>query len=113
MPKSQSKKDGASTRARGQRGQRGGETAKRRQVGIQKPVHPDEALAEIVGARAQARTEMTKRIWKYIKSHNLQDPEDRRMIRPDDTLGRVLGDKDKVSMFEIAGFLNAHLRTRA
>ena len=56
---------------------------------------------------------MTNRIWKYIKSHNLQDPEDRRMIRPDRVLGRVLGDKEKVSMFEIAGFVNAHVRTDA
>jgi upstream activation factor subunit UAF30 len=81
----------------------------RRGVGIQKPVEPDDVLAKIVGAKAQPRTEMIKRIWSYIKSHKLQDPKDRRVIRPDGPLGRVLGDKRRVSMFEIAGFLNSHL----
>jgi chromatin remodeling complex protein RSC6 len=91
------------------RGRRGGEQAKRRQAGIQKPVQPDDALAEIVGRRAQARTEMIKQIWKYIKSHHLQDPKDGRVIRPDGPLGHVLGEKRRVSMFEIARYLNLHL----
>jgi chromatin remodeling complex protein RSC6 len=106
MRKSSSKRrDGA-----GQvRGRRGGEVAKRRQAGIQKPVRPDDALAAIVGRRAQARTQMIKQIWSYIKSHHLQDPKDGRVIRPDGPLGRVLGDKRRVSMFEIARFLNLHL----
>jgi chromatin remodeling complex protein RSC6 len=108
MRKSQSKRRSPARRSGGSRG---GEAAKQRQVGIQKPVKPDDALGEIVGHRAQARTEMTKRIWKYIKTHNLQDPEDGRVIRPDRALGRVLGDKQRVSMFEIAGFLNAHVQS--
>jgi len=99
----------ASSRGRSVRGQRGGEAAKRKGAGIQKAVEPDEALAKIVGPKAQPRTQMIKRIWSYIKSHELQDPKDRRVIRPDGVLGPVLGDKRRVSMFEIAGFLNAHL----
>lgn len=93
-----------------ERARRGGEAAKLRHAGIQKPVEPDDVLGEIVGHRAQARTEMTRRIWDYIKAHDLQDPEDGRIIHPDDALGRVLGDKPDVSMFEIARLLNAHVR---
>src|SRR4051812_30221700 len=88
MRKSSSQRRGSAAQARGRRG---GEVAKRRQAGIQKPVQPDDTLAEIVGRRAQARTEMVKQIWKYIKSHHLQDPKDGRVIRPDGPLGRVLG----------------------
>jgi len=95
------------------RGRPGGEAAKARQAGIQQPVEPDEALAEIVGPQAQGRPEMIKRIWEYIKARDLQDPEDRRIIRPDPTLGRVLGDKPRVSMFEITRLLNQHVRTPA
>jgi DNA topoisomerase-3 len=76
-------------------------------------VQPDEALAEIVGRRAQARTDMIKRIWKYIKAHQLQDPSDGRVIRPDGVLGRVLGGKRRVSMFEIARYLNQHLASKS
>jgi upstream activation factor subunit UAF30 len=106
MPKRSSKSSSGKTKVRG-RG--GGLATKRLKTGIQKPVEPDEALAQIVGAKPQPRTEMIKRIWNYIKSHKLQDPKDRRVIRPDGALSRVLGDKRRVSMFEIAGFLNSHL----
>jgi chromatin remodeling complex protein RSC6 len=106
MRKLSSKRRGSAAHARSSRG---GEAAKRRQAGIQRPVKPDDVLAKIVGPRAQARTQMVKQIWKYIKSHHLQDPKDGRVICPDGPLGRVLGDKRRVSMFEIARFLNLHL----
>jgi chromatin remodeling complex protein RSC6 len=81
----------------------------KRARGIQKPVHPDGALAKVVGTRPQPRTEITKRLWLYIKNHHLQDPEDGRVVHPDATLRNVLGGKRKVSMFEIPRHLNAHV----
>jgi chromatin remodeling complex protein RSC6 len=109
MRRSSTRRSGA-TQARGRRA---AGTAKARRSGLQKPVQPDDALAEIVGRRAQARTDMVKGIWKYIKAHRLQDPEDGRVIRPDGALGRVLGGKRRVSMFEIARFLNQHLASKS
>jgi upstream activation factor subunit UAF30 len=105
MPKAQ-KTSSTGTR---KRGRHAAQTQKQRGTGIQKPVKPDDALAEVVGARAQPRTQLIKRIWDYIKSHDLQDPKDRRVIRPDQTLGRVLPGK-RVSMFDIARLMNAHVR---
>lgn len=81
----------------------------KRARGIQKPVHPDDALAKVVGTRAQPRTEITRRLWTYIKDHHLQDPEDGRVVHPDDRLRVVLGGKRKVTMFEIPRHLNAHV----
>lgn len=91
------------------RGRRGAATAKRRGVGLQQPVRPDAALAEVIGPSPGPRTELTRRIWDYIKGHKLQDPDDRRMIRPDAKLKKVVGAKQKVSMFELAKHLNAHV----
>jgi len=91
------------------RGRRGAVTAKRRGVGLQQPVRPDAALAEVIGPSPGPRTELTRRMWDYIKGHKLQDPEDRRMIRPDAKLKKVVGAKQKVSMFELAKHLNAHV----
>ncbi|HTQ80923.1 MAG TPA: SWIB/MDM2 domain-containing protein, partial [Thermoanaerobaculia bacterium] len=51
-----------------------------------KPVQPDEALAAVVGSTPQPRTEITKKIWDYIKAHKLQDPANKRMIKADDKL---------------------------
>jgi chromatin remodeling complex protein RSC6 len=91
------------------RGRRGAATAKRRGVGLQQPVRPDAALAEVIGPTPAPRTELTRRMWDYIKAHRLQDPDDRRMIRPDTKLQKVVGAKQKVSMFELAKHLNAHV----
>jgi len=88
------------------RGKAGGRQA----TGIQKPVEPDEDLAAIVGAEARPRTEMTKRLWDYIKSEDLQDPKDRRVIRADAKLARVFDGKRRVSMLEIARYLNGHVQ---
>lgn len=74
---------------------------------------PDDDLGKIVGKRAQPRTQMIKRIWEYIRSHGLQDTKDKRMIVPDQTLGRLFGNKRKVSMFEVAGMLNRHVHSPA
>lgn len=80
-----------------------------RRSGIQKPVQPDDVLAAVVGDEPLPRTELTRRMWDYIKSHDLQDPDDRRVVRSDATLKRVFGQKSRVTMFEIARYMNEHV----
>jgi chromatin remodeling complex protein RSC6 len=78
--------------------------------GFMQRLQPDEALAAVVGSEPQPRTEVTKRIWDYIKQHNLQDPKDKRTIRADAKLKKVFDGKDAVSMFEMTKLVNAHLK---
>jgi chromatin remodeling complex protein RSC6 len=75
-----------------------------------KPVQPDEKLAAIIGPEPLARTEITRKLWDYIRSHNLQDPENKTFIKPDDLLKEVLGGKDKVSMFEMTKLVFSHVK---
>ena len=75
-----------------------------------KPVQPDAALGAVVGSQPQPRTEITKKIWDYIKAHNLQDPNNKRMIKADDKLKAVFGGKAEVSMFEMTKLVNGHLK---
>ena len=75
-----------------------------------KPVQPDDALAAIVGAEPLPRTEITKRVWDYIRQHDLQDKNDKRTIKADDKLRKVLDGKDSVSMFELTKLVNGHLK---
>lgn len=74
-----------------------------------KPVTPSATLAAIIGPDAIPRTEVTKKIWEYIKKHDLQDPANRRNINADDKL-RPLFEKDQVSMFELTKLVSAHLK---
>ncbi len=74
-----------------------------------KPMTPDAALAKVVGDEAIPRSEITKRVWAYIKKKGLQDAKDRRSINADDTLGPVLDGKKKVTMFELTKHVNNHL----
>jgi upstream activation factor subunit UAF30 len=85
-------------------------TAKGRAAGaLAKPVQPDEALAAVVGSQPLPRTELTKKVWEYIREHKLQDDQDRRRIRADDRLRAVLEGQDSVTMFELTKFVNRHL----
>lgn len=106
---------GATKTAKGAqaRGRRSTQTARARGAGLQQPVEPDEQLGKIVGQQAQPRTQMIKRIWEYIRSHELQDAKDKRMIVPDQQLAGLFGGKKKVSMFEISGMLNQHVHVPA
>ena len=74
-----------------------------------KPMNPDMALAAVVGDKPQPRTQITKKIWDYIKSRGLQDKVNRRMINADDNLAKVFGGKKQVSMFEMTKLVNKHL----
>ncbi len=75
-----------------------------------KPMQPDDTLAAVVGNKPMPRTEVTKRLWAYIKRNNLQDAKERRMINADDKLRPVFGGKRQVSMFEMTKHVNAHLK---
>jgi chromatin remodeling complex protein RSC6 len=78
--------------------------------GFMKPMQPDDALAQIVGSEPLPRTEITKRVWDYIRQNNLQDPNDKRTIVADDKLRRVFNGQDRVSMFEMTKLVNGHLK---
>ena len=74
-----------------------------------KPLNPSAKLAEIVGAKALPRTEVTKKLWAYVKRNGLQDKKNRRMINADEKLGPVFGGKKQVSMFEMTKLVSKHL----
>ena len=76
---------------------------------LQQPLRPSEELAQVVGADPLSRGEVVSKVWDYIRSHNLQNPENRREILADDKLGKVFG-KDKVTMFEMNKYLTQHLK---
>lgn len=76
---------------------------------LQKPVRLSKELAAIVGGDAMPRTEVTKKVWEYIKAHDLQNPQNRREIKADGKLREILG-KDKVTMFEMNSLLNRHMK---
>ena len=75
---------------------------------LQRPLRPSAELAAVVGPGPLPRGEVVSKIWEYIKTHNLQNPENRREILADDKLGRVFG-KDRVTMFEMNKHLARHL----
>jgi chromatin remodeling complex protein RSC6 len=75
-----------------------------------KPLSPDSALAEVIGSRAMPRTQVTKKLWDYIKKHKLQDSKNRRMINADAKLKPVFGGKRQVSMFEMTKLVARHLK---
>jgi len=75
-----------------------------------KPMTPSAALGAVIGASAQPRTEVTKKIWVYIKKNKLQDSKNRRMINADEKLKDVFGGKKQVSMFEMTKLVNKHLK---
>src|SRR5688572_29827702 len=74
-----------------------------------KPMTPSASLAAVVGAKPLPRTEVTKKVWEYIKKNKLQDAKERRNINGDANLQKVFGGKKTVSMFEMAKHLNKHL----
>lgn len=75
-----------------------------------RPVSPSPALAEVVGSKPVPRTEITKRLWAYIKKNGLQDQKNKRMIKSDATLKAVFGGKSSVNMFEMTKLVNKHLK---
>lgn len=77
--------------------------------GFMKEMQPSPELAEVVGSQPLPRTEVTKKVWDYIKKHDLQDPNNRRMINADAKLKAVFNGKSQVSMFEMTKLISNHL----
>ena len=75
-----------------------------------KPVQPDDVLAAVVGAKPLPRTELTKKLWDYIKKNGLQDKKVKTNINADDKLKAIFGGKKVVSMFEMTKLVSNHLK---
>jgi chromatin remodeling complex protein RSC6 len=75
-----------------------------------KPLTPSAALGAVVGSNPLPRTEVTKKLWAYIKKHDLQDAKNRRNINADDKLKEIFGGKKTVSMFEMTKLVAGHLK---
>ncbi len=75
-----------------------------------KPMTPSSVLAAVVGALPLPRTEITKKIWDYIKKNKLQDAINRRMINADEKLKAIFGGKNQVSMFEMTKLVSKHVK---
>jgi len=75
-----------------------------------RPVQPDAVVAAVVGAKPIPRTEVTKRLWAYIKKNGLQDKKNKRMINADAALKAVFGGKASVNMFEMTKLVGKHLK---
>ncbi len=74
-----------------------------------RPFQPDNALAQVVGNRPMPRTQVTKKLWAYIKKNDLQDANQRRIINADAALKKVFGGKQRVDMFQMTKLVNRHL----
>ena len=85
-------------------------SARKPNAAFMKPLTPSKELAEIVGAAPLPRTEVVKKIWVYIKKHNLQDAKNKRTINADDKLKAVFAGKKSVSMFEMTKLVSNHLK---
>jgi len=83
--------------------------AKAANSAFMKPHEISEELAAVVGKGPMPRTEITKKIWVYIKKHKLQDEENKRMIIPDEKLAKVFGSKKGVDMFKMVKLLSKHI----
>ena len=84
--------------------------ARKPNAAFMKPMSPSPALAEIVGSKAIPRTEVTKKLWAYIKKNKLQDAKNKRMIKADAALKTVFGGKATVNMFEMTKLVSKHLK---
>ena len=84
-------------------------TARKPNAAFMQAFTPSAELAAVIGAAAAARTEVVKKIWDYIKKHNLQNPKNKRNILADDKLSKVFGKKE-VTMFELASLIGKHLK---
>jgi len=80
----------------------------KKESALKRPVKVSDALAEIVGKGPMPRTEVTKRLWDYIKKNKLQDPQAKRQINPDQKLGKVIGNQ-QIDMFQMTKKVSAHI----
>ena len=87
-----------------------GKSKRKPNAAFMKPVQPSAALSEVVGTKPLPRTEVTKKLWAYIKRNKLQDQKNKRMIKSDDTLKAIFGGKAQVNMFEMTKLVGKHLK---
>ena len=85
-------------------------TKRKPNAAFMKPVQPDEKLAAVVGSSPLPRTELTKKIWAYIRKNGLQDSKNRRNINADDKLKAVFNGKKQVTMFEMTKLISGHVK---
>ena len=85
-------------------------TKRKPNAAFMRPVTPDATLARVVGSKPLPRTELTKKLWAYIKKNKLQDNKNRRMINADDALRVVFGGKSAVNMFQMTKLVSKHVR---
>ena len=85
-------------------------SARKPSAAFMKPMQPSAALGAVIGNSAMPRTEVTKKLWAYIKKHGLQDNKNRRMINADEKLKDVFGGKKQVSMFDMTKLVSKHLK---
>lgn len=85
-------------------------TARKANAAFMRPVTPSATLAAVVGEKPIPRTEVTKRLWLYIKKNGLQDQKNKRMIKADAALKAVFGGKAQVNMFEMTKLVGKHLK---
>ena len=84
--------------------------ARKANAAFMRPVQPSAELAEVVGTKPIPRTEVTKKLWAYIKKNGLQDKKNRRMINADAALKTVFGGKASVNMFDMTKLVGKHLK---
>lgn len=82
----------------------------RKNSALKRPVQVSEALAAVIGKGPMPRTEVTKKLWAYIKKNRCQDPKNKRNIIPDDKLSKVFGTSKAVNMFEMTKLVSKHLK---
>ena len=85
-------------------------SARKPNAAFMKPMTPSSSLAEVVGTKPIPRTEVTKKLWAYIKKNGLQDKKNKRMIKADDALKPVFGGKKQVSLFDLTKLVNKILK---
>jgi upstream activation factor subunit UAF30 len=85
-------------------------TARKPSAAFMKPMTPSSQLAAVIGDKPMPRTEVTKKLWAYIKRNDLQDQKNKRNINADDKLKSVFNGKKTVSMFEMTKLVNKHLK---
>ncbi len=85
-------------------------TKEKKTSAFMKPVSVSDTLAEVVGKGPMPRTEVTKKLWDYIKKHKLQDVKNKRNINPDAKLSKVLGSTDAIDMFKMTSKISKHLK---
>jgi upstream activation factor subunit UAF30 len=108
MAKTAKKKTATARTARKSTGKK--KSARKPNAAFMRPVTPSPALSEVIGSKPVPRTEVTKKLWAYIKKNGLQDQKNRRMIKADESLKPVFGGKAQVNMFEMTKLVNKHLK---